>query len=104
MLLLHGAAGRDARMFDNPRDFEVRRANARQHLAFGRGIHTCPGAPLARAEAVFSVQRLLDRTERIEISAAHHGPAGDRHWDLMPSYKFRGHNHLYLTYTKRQAG
>ena len=30
--------------------FDVDRANARQHLAFGHGVHTCPGAPLARAE------------------------------------------------------
>ena len=30
--------------------FDPARKNARQHLAFGRGIHSCPGAPLARAE------------------------------------------------------
>ncbi|MEV6345926.1 cytochrome P450 [Actinoplanes sp. NPDC051851] len=99
VLLLHGAAGRDARIFDNPADFEVTRANARQHLAFGRGIHTCPGAPLARAEAVFSIQRLLARTTRIGIDEKHHGPAGDRHWDLMQSYKFRGHLHLHLEFS-----
>jgi len=104
VLLLHGAAGRDARVFADPGEFDVQRANARHHLAFGRGIHTCPGAPLARAEAVYSIRRLLERTERIEISAEHHGPAGQRRWDLMPSYKFRGHNHLYLTCTERAAG
>lgn len=103
VLLLHGAAGRDTRIFDNPGEFDVNRANARQHLAFGRGIHTCPGAPLARAEAVFSIQRFLERTERIWISEEHHGPAEDRRWDLMPSYKFRGHNHLYLEFTERAA-
>ena len=32
----------------DPDDFQVERANARQHLAFGHGAHTCPGAPLAR--------------------------------------------------------
>ncbi|BCY09724.1 cytochrome P450 [Actinoplanes sp. L3-i22] len=98
VMLLHGAAGRDARVFDDPGAFDVKRANARQHLAFGRGIHTCPGAPLARAEAVFSIQRLLARTERITISDQHHGPAGERHWELMQSYKFRGHTHLYLEF------
>jgi cytochrome P450 len=104
VLLLHGAAGRDSRIFDDPAEFDVKRANARQHLAFGRGIHTCPGAPLARAEAVFSIQRLLARTEHISLSEEHHGPAGDRRWDLMPSYKFRGHSHLHLEYTERKAG
>ncbi|MEU4654879.1 cytochrome P450 [Streptomyces sp. NPDC023723] len=103
VMLLHGAAGRDARVFDNPAEFDVTRPNSRQHLAFGRGIHTCPGAPLARAEAVFSITRLLERTASIGISEKHHGPAGDRHWDLMESYKFRGHNHLHLTFVQREG-
>ncbi|MFD7206590.1 cytochrome P450 [Streptomyces sp. NPDC059893] len=103
VLLLHGAAGRDARVFDNPAEFDVRRPNARQHLAFGRGIHTCPGAPLARAEAVFSIQRLLERTQSITVSEEHHGPAGERRWDLMESYKFRGHKHLHLQFSERKA-
>lgn len=102
VMLLHGAAGRDARVFDDPASFEVKRPNARQHLAFGRGIHTCPGAPLARAEAVFSITRLLERTESVRISDEHHGPAGERHWDLMESYKFRGHNHLHLDFTPKE--
>jgi cytochrome P450 len=104
VLLLHGAAGRDARVFDNPGEFDEQRANARQHLAFGRGIHTCPGAPLARAEVVFTLQRLLGRTESITLSAEHHGPAGDRKWDLIRSYKFRGHTHLHLETVERTAG
>jgi len=103
VLLLHGAAGRDARQFAEPGGFDIRRANSRHHLAFGRGIHTCPGAPLARAEAVFSIRRLLERTERIGLAAEHHGPPGDRRWDLNRSYKFRGHNHLHLEYTERTA-
>jgi len=104
VLLLHGAAGRDPRVFDAPGRFDLRRANARHHLAFGRGIHTCPGAPLARAEAVFSIRRLLERTSRIELSAEHHGPPGDRRWDVLPSYKFRGHQHLHLTFSERGNG
>ena len=44
------------------------RKNARQHLAFGRGIHSCPGAPLARAETRVGLERLLDRTTDIRIS------------------------------------
>ncbi|MFT4233678.1 MAG: cytochrome P450 [Microbacterium sp.] len=100
VMLLHGASGRDPKLFDNPAEFDVRRANARQHLAFGRGIHTCPGAPLARAEAVFSIQRFLARTASITIDEDHHGPADARRWDLISSYKFRGHTHLYLTLTE----
>lgn len=103
VMLLHGAAGRDTRVFENPGEFDVKRPNARQHLAFGRGIHTCPGAPLARAEAVFTIQRMLERTKSITIDEEHHGPAGAREWNLMQSYKFRGHTHLYLRYTPAEA-
>ncbi|ALJ21947.1 cytochrome P450 [Microbacterium sp. No. 7] len=103
VMLLHGAAGRDPRVFEDPATFDVDRANARQHLAFGRGIHTCPGAPLARAEAVFSIERFLSRTSSITIDAAHHGPAGERSWDLIESYKFHGHTHLYLDYAQSET-
>ena len=103
VMLLHGASGRDPRVFDDPTKFDVLRANARQHLAFGRGIHTCPGAPLARAEAVFTIRRLLERTTSITIDEAHHGAPDAREWDLIRSYKFRGHTHLYLNYTQAEA-
>ncbi|KQO97464.1 cytochrome P450 [Leifsonia sp. Leaf264] len=103
VMLLNGASGRDGRIFENPTEFEVERPNARQHLAFGRGIHTCPGAPLARAEAVFTIQRFLERTSSISIDEWHHGTADAREWDLISSYKFRGHTHLYLEYTVKDA-
>ncbi|WP_280490017.1 cytochrome P450 [Nocardia carnea] len=103
VMLLHAAAGRDPRLFENPAEFDISRANNRQHLAFGRGIHTCPGAPLARAEAVFSIRKMLERTERISLSEENHGRADDRRWDLMESYKFRGHNHLYLEFVERKG-
>jgi cytochrome P450 len=102
LMLLHGAAGRDARVFDDPAKFDETRPNARQHLAFGRGIHTCPGAPLARAEAVFTIQRILERTSSIRIDEGHHGPAGSREWELIRSYKFRGHTHLYLQFDEAE--
>jgi cytochrome P450 len=103
VMLLHGASGRDGRVFENPTEFDAERPNARQHLAFGRGIHTCPGAPLARAEAVFSIQRFLERTSSIRIDDGRHGPADAREWNLIRSYKFRGHTNLYLQYTPREA-
>jgi cytochrome P450 len=90
-------------MFTRPAEFDVKRPNARQHLAFGRGIHTCPGAPLARAETVLSIQRILERTKRIWIDEEHHGPAGDRRWQLISGYKFRGHKRLYLRFEEREA-
>ena len=73
-MVLNGAANRDPRRFDAPDEFQLDRANARQHIAFGHGVHTCPGAPLARAEGRVSIERLLDRMRDITISEAEHGP------------------------------
>src|SRR5690606_3627386 len=50
MMLVNGAANRDPRQFSDPNDFDIDRRNARTHIAFGRGVHSCPGAPLARPE------------------------------------------------------
>ena len=51
VMLLPGAANRDPRMFECPQEFRLDRPNGRQHLAFGHGIHTCAGAPLAAPRA-----------------------------------------------------
>ena len=67
-MLLNAAANRDPRRFDAPDEFVPDRSNARQHLAFGHGVHTCPGAPLARAEARISIERILARMHDIRIS------------------------------------
>ena len=71
-----------------PTSSDLDRANARQHVAFGHGIHTCAGAPLARAEARVTLERFLDRTSDIRISESEHGPAGAAplrlHPDLLP--------------------
>ena len=53
------AAGRDPAVFASPDEFDVRRPNARQHLAFARGPHFCLGAHLARLEAGAAVGAAL---------------------------------------------
>lgn len=100
VMVLNGAANRDPRRFADPGTFDVARANARQHLAFGRGIHTCPGAPLARAEARVSIERLLDRTTEIRISERKHGPADARRYRYLPTYILRGLTRLYLEFDR----
>jgi hypothetical protein len=46
-----------------------------------------------------SIERLLDRTGNIEISADAHGPAGARRYDYLPTYMFRALSSLHLQYT-----
>jgi cytochrome P450 len=99
LMVLNGAANRDPRRFENPDQFDLDRTNSRQHLAFGHGIHTCPGAPLARAEARVSVERLLDRLGDIRISETEHGPAGARRFAYAPTYILRGLSRLQLDFT-----
>ena len=98
VMVINGAANRDPRRFEDPDDFDPERKNARQHLAFGRGIHSCPGAPLARAETRVGLERLLDRTTDIRISESKHGPAESRNYQYIPTYILRGLTELHLEF------
>jgi cytochrome P450 len=99
VMVMPGAANRDKRRFDRPDEFLIDRANVRDHVAFGRGIHACPGGSLARAEARISLNQLLDRLGDIHVAEERHGPAGDRHYDWKPSFLLRGLDALYLEFT-----
>jgi cytochrome P450 len=101
VMVVNGAANRDPRRFECPAEFDVERGNARQHLAFGRGAHICPGAPLARAEGRITIERLLDRMADIRISETEHGPAGNRRYDYVPTYILRGVSRLHLEFDPR---
>jgi cytochrome P450 len=68
-------------------------------MAFGHGIHVCPGAPLARAEGKVSVARLLERLADIRISEREHGPPDDRRYTYAPTYILRGLQRLHLEFT-----
>jgi cytochrome P450 len=103
VMLLNGAANRDPRRFECPHDFRVDRANAGSHIAFGRGVHSCPGGPLARAEARVSLERILDRTRDIRLSESHHGPAGDRSFRYEPTWVLRGLTELHITFEPAES-
>ena len=90
VMVLPGAANRDPRRFENPHEFDLHRKNVREHMAFARGVHSCPGGPLARVEGRVSIERILDRMPHIEIDEAHHGPAAERRYTYEPTYILRG--------------
>lgn len=99
VMLCLGAANRDPRKFDDPHEFRPDRKNVREHIAFGRGIHTCAGAPLARVEGQITVRRLLDRMRDIGIDESAHGPAGRRNYTYEPTFLLRGLTELNVTFT-----
>lgn len=99
VMLVNAAMNRDPRKFDDPDVFDAERANARNHVAFGRGVHSCPGAPLARTEALVSLQRLFDRTSEIWIDDAFHGPPGQRRYRYLPTFILRGLTRLHIRFT-----
>jgi cytochrome P450 len=67
MLVFFSSANRDVAEFDRPDELRLDRDPPRHHLAFGRGIHFCVGAPLARLEARVVLSELLESTSRIEL-------------------------------------
>jgi cytochrome P450 len=70
LMLLWSSANRDASIFERPDEIDLARRFPRHHLAFGRGIHFCVGAPLARLETRVVLEELLARTARIELDPA----------------------------------
>lgn len=101
--LLNGAINRDPRRFEAPQEFRLDRPKKKEHIGFGRGAHTCPGAPLARTETRVSLTRLLGRMGDIRISDEHHGPPGARTLHHEPTYILRGLEQLHLEFTPLEA-
>ena len=87
VLLLWGAANRDPAHVEAPDEFRLDRPTIKGHLTFGKGVHFCLGAPLARLEAMTVLPMLLERTSRLE--AAEVGP-----W--LPSVLARRYEYLEL--------
>lgn len=99
LMLLPGAFNRDPARFEHPDQFRVDRPNVREHVAFGRGVHSCPGAPLARVEGRVTVERVLSRMADIKISDSHHGSPGSRQYSYDPTFLVRGLKELHIEFT-----
>jgi cytochrome P450 len=99
LMVCPGAVNRDPVRFENPHEFSLDRKNVREHIAFGRGVHSCPGGPLARVEGRVSVERILDRMSDITIDEEKHGPAGDRRYTYEPTFILRGLTEINIKFT-----
>lgn len=88
------AANRDPRRFPDPDTLDLDRS-PNPHLAFGHGIHFCPGAALARAELQIALGTLLSRLPGAHLAIE------DRDIEWIPAVLGRGTNHLPVGYDRR---
>ncbi|AMK19972.1 cytochrome P450 family protein [Sphingobium sp. MI1205] len=69
LLLRYDGGNRDPQRFEEPDSFDIRRKNARLHIAFGApSMHRCLGQMLARKELTMAFPRLLARMKNIRIA------------------------------------
>ena len=92
VLMFWSAGNRDPDAFARPDELDLDRP--RNHMTFGRGIHTCVGAPLARLEGLIVLRALLARTRHIALD-----PARTPRW--VTSLQVRRHERLPITVTPR---
>ncbi|HZP29751.1 MAG TPA: cytochrome P450, partial [Acidimicrobiia bacterium] len=86
MLLLVGAANRDDRRYPGGDRFDIHR-DVGQHLTFGRGIHFCLGAALARVEGRVALDEVLQRFPDWEVdtdAARLASTSTVRGWETLP--------------------
>lgn len=95
LMLRYHAANRDPEVFDWPNNIEVERENADDHIAFGQGIHFCPGAMLARKEMNVAFTALLSRLDNIAIDE---GKSDLTYW---PNIVLRGLKSVHITFDAR---
>ena len=96
VLIALAAANRDPQRWEQPNVMKLDRPKIKEHVAFGRGAHTCIGAPLARAEVRVMLEKLLEHTSEIRLSVKHHGEPGNRSLAYEPSFIIRGLEQLHL--------
>ncbi len=91
--LRYSAANRDPAKFPDPDKFDIERANARTHLAFGKGPHMCVGNMLSRKEMLVAFDELLERLDHFAI-------ADEDAITVLPNILLRGVTRLPVTFER----
>jgi cytochrome P450 len=97
LAIRYASANRDEREFECPARFDLDRPNARNHLAFGFGVHHCLGAPLARRELRHAFQTIVDRFEDLWFVE------GANDFSIAPNYSLRALRQLHIGFTPKAA-
>jgi cytochrome P450 len=86
------SANRDPERFANPDAYDITRPDAHRNIAFGKGIHVCIGAPLARLEAQIAFETLFRRFPKLRLAV----PADELRWGT--GVAMRGFNHIPVVF------
>ncbi len=89
LYLNFAAANHQPDVFQDPETFDIRRANANHHISFGKGIHFCLGAGLARLEAKISLELLSQRLPSLRLVQG-------QELEFFPNVTFRGPEYLQV--------
>jgi len=90
-----GAANRDPKQFESPDEFDPSRRNARRHVTFGLGAHSCVGSNLSRAELRVLTERLLARMKNFRLKGGR-----DESVQRQPHYFVRGVQSLQIEFER----
>lgn len=93
IFLNFAAANRQPDVFEMPDEFDIHRPNASRHISFGKGIHYCLGAGLAKTEARIALEILTQRVPSLRL-------AEDQHLEVFPNITFRGPEKLYVEWNE----
>jgi cytochrome P450 len=91
LALVLGSGSHDEAYFADPEQFDIHRHNARSHLAFGKGIHYCIGAALARLEVKIALELLAQRLPGLRL-------VPEQRIEYAPMLAFRGLKQLLITW------
>ncbi|MFD7008047.1 cytochrome P450 [Rhodococcus jostii] len=95
LLIVTSSANRDESMFPEPDTFDIERSNARRHLTFGLGTHTCMGATLARQELRIFIGELARRLPHMHLVEG-------QEFTYLPNTSFRGPEHVLIEWDPAQ--
>ena len=92
LMLNFASANHSPDRFDNPEEFDITRETANRHISFGKGIHFCLGAGLARMEARIALELLAERLPNLRL-------VDDQSLTYFPNITFRGPNALHVEWS-----
>ena len=93
VLLKYFSSNHDESMFEEPLKFNVSRANAKRHIAFGFGAHVCIGQHLSKLEMIVAWEELFEGLDNFALACPEH------ELEYMPNILLRGLEEIPITYT-----